>query len=268
MLGLARSTLYYVAEPEEELNLELMRLLDEQYTKRPFYGGRKMTRWLHSQGYAVNRKRVQRLLRVMGLRAIAPTVNLSQGRKEHRKYPYLLAGMKIERPNQVWSCDITYIRMARGFLYLVAVMDWFSRYVLSWKLSNSLDSSFCLDALREALGLGQPDIFNTDQGVQFTSDDFTGQLESAKVTISMDGKGRCFDNIFTERLWRTVKYEEVYLKDYADPEAAQRNLREYFAFYNGERLHQSLDYRTPAQVHLAQRSANDFSCMARPSVVT
>jgi len=268
LLGLARSTLYYAAEPEDDLNLELMRLLDEQYTRTPFYGGRKLTRWLARRGYVVNHKRVQRLLRVMGLRAVAPRRSLSQGRKEHRKWPYLLAGMKIVRPNQVWSADITYIRLARGFLYLVAVMDWFSRYVLSWELSNSLDSLFCLDALRNALRQGRPEVFNTDQGAQFTSDDFTGRLESAGIAISMDGRGRCFDNIFTERLWRTVKYEEVYLKDYDGPETARRNLTDYFVFYNGERLHQSLGYRTPEEAHLGERKeANDFGCGARLSLV-
>ena len=252
LLGLARSTYYYEPQREDGLNLELMRLIDEQYTRTPFYGSPKMTHWLRREGREVNHKRIARLMQTMGLRAIAPKKNLSKGGKEHRKFPYLLAGMKIERPNQVWSSDITYIRMTRGFLYLVAVMDWFSRYVLSWELSNSLDSLFCVDALRSALRQGRPDVFNTDQGVQFTSADFTCELEAARIAISMDGKGRCFDNIFTERLWRTVKYEEVYLKDYADPAEARRNLQEYFAFYNGERLHQSLAYRTPSETHFAR----------------
>ena len=242
----------------------LMHLLDEQYTRTPFYGSPKMTQWLHRQGFAVNHKRVARLMQVMGLQAIAPRRNLSHGRKEHRKYPYLLNGMKIEHPNQVWSSDITYIRMARGFLYLTVVMDWFSRYVLAWELSKSLDSHFCLNALKSALRGGCPAIFNTDQGAQFTSEDFTSCLESSGIAVSMDGKGRCFDNIFTERLWRTVKYEEVYLKDYADAGAAARNLRNYFSFYNCERIHQSLAYRTPMEVHFGERklAGNDFDCMA------
>jgi len=252
LLGLARSTYYYEPEPEDGLNLELMRLIDKQYTRTPFYGSPKITLWLRRQGHEVNPKRVARLMRVMGLHAMAPRRSLSKSGKEDQKHPYLLAGMKIERPNQVWSSDITYIPMARGFLYLVAVMDWFSRYVLSWELSNSLDSLFCVDALKNALRQGRPEVFNTDQGTQFTSGDFTGQLEAARIAISMDGKGRCFDNIFTERLWRSVKYEEVYLKDYADPADARRNLQEYFAFYNGERFHQSLAYRTPSEVHFAR----------------
>lgn len=251
LLGLARSTYYYKRGPEDELNLELMRLIDEQYTRTPFYGSPKMTHWLRRKGWEVNHKRVARLMQMMGLRAIMPRKSLSKNGKEHRKWPYLLAGIKIDRPNQVWSSDITYIRMARGFLYLVAVIDWFSRYVLSWELSNSLDSLFCLDALRAALRQGRPEVFNTDQGVQFTSADFTAELESAQIAISMDGRGRCFDNIFTERLWRTVKYEEVYLKDYASPGEARNNLREYFSFYNRERLHQALAYRTPLEAHLA-----------------
>lgn len=252
LLGLARSTYYYEPGAENGLNLELMRLIDEQYTRTPFYGSPKMTQWLRRQGRGVNHKRIARLMQMMGLRAIAPRRSLSRGGKEHRKWPYLLAGMKIERPNQVWSSDITYIRMAHGFLYLVAVMDWFSRYVLSWELSNCLDSLFCVSALKRALRQGKPDVFNTDQGVQFTSGDFTAELERARIAISMDGRGRCFDNIFTERLWRTVKYEEVYLKDYADPGEAQSNLREYFAFYNGNRLHQALAYRTPSEMHFAR----------------
>jgi putative transposase len=264
LVGLARSTFYYEAESEDELNLELMRLLDEQYTRTPFYGSPKMTQWLRAQGHAVNHKRVARLMRALGLAAIVPRKSLSRGGKEHLKYPYLLGGMKIERPNQVWSSDITYVRMARGFLYLVAVMDWFSRYVLAWELSNSLDSLFCLNALQAALRRERPEIFNTDQGVQFTSEDFTSCLESAGIAISMDGKGRCFDNIFTERLWRTVKYEEVYLKDYTDAAQAARSLQNYFAFYNRERIHQSLAYQTPAQVHFAEKriDGNDFGCKA------
>ena len=191
-----------------------MRLLDEQYTRTPFYGSPRMTAWLRSQDYPVNHKRVERLMRLMGIEAIYPKPRLSQGCPAHRVYPYLLRGVEVKRVNQVWSTDITYLRLRQGFLYLVAILDWFSRYVLSWRLSNSLDTSFCLEALDEALSRGRPEIFNSDQGSQFTSREFTGRLEAAGISISMDGRGRAFDNIFIERLWRTVKYEEVYLKDY------------------------------------------------------
>ncbi|HUS44784.1 MAG TPA: IS3 family transposase, partial [Phycisphaerae bacterium] len=215
----------------------------------PFYGVRKMTAHLAREGPAVNVKRVRRLMRLMGLEAIYPRKRLSVPGEGHKRYPYLLRGVEIVRPDQVWSADITYIRLRRGFLYLAAIMDWYSRHVLSWTLSSSLDAAFCVWALEEALSRGRPEIFNTDQGVQFTSEGFTGILESRGIAISMDGRGRVFDNIFSERLWRTVKYEEVYLKDYADPREAREGLRAYFRFYNEQRLHQALDYRTPAEVY-------------------
>lgn len=228
-----------------------MRLLDEQYTRTPFYGVRKMTAWLRGQGWLVNPKRVRRLLRLMGIEAVYPKPRLSMPGVGHRVYPYLLRGIAIVRPNQVWGTDITYIRLDNGFVYLVAILDWFSRYVVAWTLSVTLDAAFCLEALEEALRKGCPDIFNSDQGSQFTSADFTGRLEASGIAISMDGRGRAFDNIFTERLWRTVKYEDVYLKDYAGVPDARENLSRYFKFYNTERLHESLGYRTPEAVYAA-----------------
>ena len=227
-----------------------MRLIDEQYTRTPFYGSPRMTAWLRSQGHLVNHKRVERLLRLMGLEAIYPKPRLSQGCGEHRVYPYLLRGVEINRVNQVWSTDITYVRLRQGFVYLVAILDWFSRYVLAWRLSNSLETSFCMEALDEALSRGRPEIFNSDQGSQFTSREFTGRLEAAGVQISMDGRGRAFDNIFIERLWRTVKYEEIYLNDYEGVADADSGLSRYWGFYNDERLHQSLAYQTPASVYM------------------
>ena len=229
-----------------------MRFIDEQYTRTPFYGIRKMTWWLVEQGYAVNPKRVRRLMRQMGLEAIYRKPRLSVPGPGHRIYPYRLRGLKIDRPNQVWSSDITYIRLRQGFIYLAAVMDWFSRYVLAWEVSVSLETSFCLAALDWALPSGPPDIFNTDQGSQFTSEEFTSRLESQGIDISMDGRGRVSDNIFIERLWRTVKYEEVYLKDYLDVLEAVSNLKSYFAFYNHERPHQALDYQTPAAIYFGK----------------
>jgi len=228
-----------------------MRLLDEQYIKTPFYGIAKMTAWLRRQGYHVNPKRVRRLMRQMGLEAVYPRRkrSLSLPDKQHRIYPYLLKDVQIERVDQVWSADITYIRMYRGWVYLAAVMDWFSRYVLSWDVSVTLESEFCVDALKHALGLGMPDVFNTDQGSQFTSIEFTKVLLDADVQISMDGQGRVFDNIFSERLWRTVKVEEVYLRDYQTVTEARFNLGRYFEFYNNQRLHEALGYRTPAEVY-------------------
>ena len=252
LLGLSRSSLYYTPRGEDVHNECLMRRIDEQYTRRPFYGVRRMTAWLRKQGEQVNPKRVRRLMRLMGLEAIYPKRRLSLSNKEHRHYPYLLRGVTIDRADQVWGADITYIRQGRGFAYLVAVMDWFSRRVLSWRLSRSLDADFCVRALADALQMGTPEIFNSDQGCQFTSEAFTGVLEGAGILISMDGRGRVFDNIFVERLWRTVKYEEVYLRDYADLPEARRSLREYFAFYNEERLHQALGYKTPAEVYFGR----------------
>jgi putative transposase len=249
LVGLARSSFYYQAAQEIPENLNLMRLLDEQYTRTPFYGSPRLTHWLRQRGYQVNHKRVERLMRRMGIQAVYPKPKLSQPGKEHRIYPYLLEGLCIEKPNQVWSTDITYVRLQQGFLYLVAILDWHSRYVVSWELSNSLDTSFCLSALERGLEQARPEIFNSDQGSQFTSQEFTGRLEAARIRISMDGRGRAFDNIFIERLWRTVKYEEVYLKSYQSVREAEFSLGLYFQFYNRERLHQALDYRTPHQVH-------------------
>ena len=228
----------------------LCRLIDEQYTNRPFYGSRRMVVHLGQQGYVVNRKHVQRLMREMGLAGMAPGPNTSRRQPGHKVYPYLLRGLAIERPNQVWSTDITYIRLARGYAYLVAILDWYSRKVLAWALSNSLEAGFCVDCLEEALRCwGKPSIFNTDQGSQFTSEAFTGLLQRSGVAISMDGRGRALDNIFVERLWRSVKSEDVYLKGYGTMSEARTGLGEYFVFYNGERPHQSLAYRTPDEVH-------------------
>lgn len=249
LVDLNHSTLYYVPAEEEPLNLLLMRLIDEQFTRTPFYGSRRLTAWLRRMGHAVNRKRVQRLMGRMGLEAICPKPHLSQGDSTHQKYPYLLGAVTIVRPNQVWATDITYIRLRAGFVYLVAIMDWFSRYVLAWRVSNTMEVSFCLEALDEALTQGRPEIFNSDQGSQFTSHEFTARLKQTAVRISMDGKGRVYDNIFVERLWRSVKYEEVYLKEYGAVPDAIVGIGDYFRFYNHERLHQALQYRTPAEVH-------------------
>lgn len=252
LLGINRASLYYRAVGEGAENLELMRRIDEQYTRCPFYGSRRLTAWLRGQGLEVNRKRVVRLMRAMGLEAVYPKPRLSQPGEGHKIYPYRLQQVEIERVDQVWSTDITYIRLAQGFLYLVAVMDWFSRYVLSWALSLTLEVDFCLEALRSALGRGRPEIFNSDQGSQFTSERFTGELEARGIAISMDGRGRCLDNIFIERLWRSLKYEEVYLRDYRAVSEAREGIGRYFRFYNHQRLHQSLGYRTPAAVHAGQ----------------
>lgn len=249
LLGLHRSGLYYQAQAETVENLALMRLLDEQYTRCPFYGVRRMTAWLQSQGHGVNEKRVRRLLRKMGLWAVYPKPRLSQPTLGAQVYPYLLRGVCVERVNQVWSTDITYIRLLAGFVYLVAIIDWCSRYVLAWEVSNTLESSFCVAALDRALLTAQPEIFNTDQGVQFTSLSFTERLRGRGIQISMDGRGRALDNIFVERLWRSVKYEEVYLKDYRHVPDAISGLNGYFTFYNSERLHQALEYQTPEAVY-------------------
>jgi putative transposase len=226
-----------------------MRLIDEQYTKTPFYGVRRITTALRRLGCLINHKRIARLMRIMGLEAIYPKPRLSKACKENKKYPYLLRGLSIVRPNQVWSTDITYIRLHSGFAYLAAIMDWFSRYVVSWVLSNTLDTFFCVDMLEKALNVNRPEIFNSDQGSQFTSSDFTCILENNGIKISMDGRGRVYDNIFVERLWRTVKYEEVYLKDYSNMHEAKISLGQYFDFYNNERPHQSLGNRTPEEVY-------------------
>jgi putative transposase len=249
LLGLNRATFYYQAASETPENLVLMALIDKQYTQTPFYGWPRMTAFLRREGYPVNHKRVQRLMGLMGLQAIYPKPHTSIPARDHQIYPYLLRGLVITRPDQVWSSDITYIPLPGGFMYLVAIMDWHSRYVLAWRLSNTLDSLFCIAALQKALCGRRPEIFNTDQGCQFTSAAFTGILEAAGIQISMDGRGRALDNIFVERLWRTVKYEDVYLKNYASVLALMDGLTCYFAFYNEVRLHQSLDYRTPAEVY-------------------
>jgi putative transposase len=248
LLGLNRCALYY--EPVEigAYELELMALIDRQYLRTPFYGSRRMTAWLQSQGHAVNRKRVQRLMQRMGLEVIYQRPRTSRPAPGHPIYPYRLRGLSIERVHQVWAADITYIPMAQGFLYLVAVMDWVSRYVLAWRLSNLLEASFCIEALEEALGKGRPEIFNTDQGSQFTDDGFTSLLRAHGVVISMDGRGRFADNIFVERLWRSLKYEEVYLNAYENVAQARRGIAAYFEFYNHQRLHQALGYRAPRQL--------------------
>ena len=250
LLDLPRSTFYHVPKQVSEEELEQMALIDRCHLKHPFYVSRRICDWLEDHGYRVNRKKVQRLMRTMDLVAQYPKRNLSLANQAHKVYPYLLRGLVIDRPNQVWATDITYIPMARGFVYLVAIMDWYSRKVLSWRVSNTLDTSFCVDALEEAIeAYGAPEIFNTDQGSQFTSEEFTGVLKRHDVRISMDGKGRWVDNVFVERLWRSVKYEEVYLKAYDSMAAAKASLARYFAFYNTERRHQSLDRRTPDSVY-------------------
>jgi putative transposase len=251
----ARATVYrrLTAQIPQDANLEdllLCGLIDEEYTRRPFYGSRRMVVFLRAAGHVVNRKRVQRLMRGMGLAGMAPGPNTSKTHPQHKVYPYLLRGVPVTQPNQVWSTDITYIRLARGFAYLVAVIDWYSRKVLSWRLSNSMDASFCVDCLEDALrDHGKPVVFNSDQGSQFTSAAFTDVLKREEVDISMDGRGRAFDNIFVERLWRNVKHEDVYLKGYANMAELMVGLAQYFAFYNEERPHQSLGYQTPASVY-------------------
>lgn len=251
LLGLDRGSYYYAPGEETAENLDIMRRIDRLYVKWPFLGSRKMVEFLRREDIEVNRKRVQRLMRLMGLEAICPKRHLSANGAKHRVFPYLLRGLEIVRPDQVWAADITYIPMRHGFLYLVAILDWYSRYVVTWRLSNSLETAFCREALKEALRAGSPAIFNTDQGVQFTSDEFTQVLRDAGVQVSMDGKGRVFDNIFTERLWRSVKYEEVYLKAYEDGWETEKSLGRYFGFYNTRRPHQALNYRTPEEVYRA-----------------
>jgi len=266
LLGVNRSMLYHQRCGLKESDVAVMHLMDEQYTRTPYYGVERMTAWLHRLGIGIGHNRVRRLLRLMGMEAVYPKPRLSRpGGPEHRLWPYLLRGLAIDRPNQVWASDITYIRLWRGFVYLVAVMDWYSRYVLSWSLSTTLDAWFCVEALRRALAVGRPEIFNTDQGSQFTSEAFTGILQEAGVAISMDGQGRAFDNIFVERLWRSVKYEEVYIKDYGVVDEARRGLSDYFALYNTERLHQSLGYKTPAEVYFGSDAAMADSPSGVPS---
>ena len=250
LLELPRPSYYYKPAGESQENLALMRQIDKQYMRTPFYGSRRIAAWFNHQGQSVNRKRIQRLMRLMGIEAIHPRPNTSRPHPGHKIYPYLLRNLEVNRVNQVWSTDITYIPMPRGFLYLVAVIDWYSRYVLSWELSNTLDADFCVEALKTALSKGTPEIFNTDQGSQFTSSKFIGTLTEHpnKIRISMDGRGRCFDNIFVERLWRTVKYEDVYIHSYETGLELRAGLSKYFNFYNTQRPHQALDYNMPALV--------------------
>jgi|GraSoi_2013_60cm_1033757.scaffolds.fasta_scaffold40786_2 putative transposase len=253
LLAVSRSSVYRRPVALSEEDRAIMALIDRQYLTRPYYGSRRMAAWLATQGHPVNRKRVQRLMRLMGLVAVYQRPNTSKPAIAHKVYPYLLGGISIERVNQVWCSDITYIPMAKGFLYLVAIMDWHSRAVLGWRLSNTLGADFCVEVLQEALARhGKPEIFNTDQGCQFTGTEFTGVLERCGITISMDGKGRCMDNIFIERLWRSLKYEEVYLHAYASVAEAKAGIGSWFRFYNEGRQHQSLGYRTPQQVYTAE----------------
>lgn len=262
LLQLPRSSYYRQSsiQQESDENLELMRLIDEEYTRHPFYGTRQMRNHLRRQGFKINRKRVQRLMRRMGIQSIAPKPNTSKAHPQHKVYPYLLSGLDIKRSNHVWCTDITYIPMAGGFVYLTAVMDWFSRYVLSWEVSITMDSEFCVSALERALRChGKPLIFNTDQGSQYTSREFTGTLKDNEIKISMDGKGRAMDNIFIERLWRSVKYEEIYIKEFQSVEELRESLKRYFEFYNNERPHQSSDGKTPAEVYYGE---NILRCVA------
>ena len=260
LLSLPRSSYYrftQVAEPGRSDDLALMRLIDETYTRYPFYGSRKMRDHLRQLGYRINRKRIQRLMRQMGLASVAPKPNTSRPSREHTVYPYLLRDLNVERPNQVWCADITYIRLAGGFVYLVAIMDWYSRQVLSWEVSVTMEDSFCVSALERALRLyGTPEIFNTDQGAQFTGNGFTGCLKANGIRVSMDGKGRAMDNIFIERLWRSVKYEEIYLNEYGSVEVLRKALKKYFHFYNTERPHQSFNGGTPAAVYRGETMFN------------
>jgi putative transposase len=252
LLKVARSSLYWPPAPVSEDDLRLMRRIDEVYLATPFYGARRMVAVLRREGWTVNRKRVRRLMRVMRIEAIYQKPNTSRRHPDHIVYPYLLRGLAIDRPNQVWCADITYIPMSKGFVYLIAVMDWFSRRVLAWRLSTGMETAFCVEALREALAeYGPPEVFNTDQGAQFTSAEFTGVLTASGVRISMDGKGRYLDNIFIERLWRSLKYEDIYIKAYPSVQEARRGIGDWLTFYNDERLHQALGYRTPREMFQA-----------------
>jgi putative transposase len=272
LLAVSRSSVYRRPAEVSAEDRAVMALIDRQYLARPYYGSRRMAAWLATQGHTVNRKRVQRLMQLMGLVAIYRRPNTSKSATGHKVYPYLLGGIAIERVNQVWCADVTYIPMAKGFLYLVVVMDWVSRAVLAWRLSNTLGADFCVEALEEALlRYGRPEIFNTDQGSQFTSEDLTGVLKAHEIMISMDGKGRCMDNIFVERLWRSLKYEEVYLNAYASGAEARTGLGAWLSFYNEERLHQSLGYRTPRQIYqeglwICGRSAVPTGCASPASL--
>jgi len=257
LLSLNRSTLYYSPrEFESPLNLELMKLIDRKYLHCPFYGSRKMTVWLKEQGYDVNRKRVSRLMNVMGIQVLYPRKKNRSVHPDHRVFPYLLNGVAINRVNHVWSTDITYVPMRKGFIYLAAIMDWYSRYVVSWEISLTLEKEFCIRALQRALRIAEPEIFNSDQGVQFTTPAFYQILQKKGIPVSMDGRGRAFDNIFIERLWRTVKQEEIYLKDYSDVREAVREIGAYFDFYNNERHHQALEYKKPCEVYFRKEVLN------------
>ena len=268
LLGINRSSLYYQPLGESEENLLLMRLLDEQYTQTPYYGVLKMTAHLRTLGHVVNEKRVRRLLRTMGLEAVYQKPDTSKPNPEHKIFPYLLRGLVIDRCDQVWSTDITYIRLAHGFVYLMAVIDWYSRYVLGWAISTTLEADFCIEVVGELLDSGSCEIFNTDQGAQFTTPRFTAPLLNKDIRVSMDGRGRALDNIFIERLWRTVKYEHVYLQDIQTVQEARTGLQDYFQFYNHRRLHQSLDYRTPAAVYFAGRQdAQEKTDFYQPNVI-
>ena len=249
LLEVSKGALYYKANPIDSYTLILMDLIDEQHTKTPFYGSRRLTAFLNGQGHLVNRKRVQRLMRLMRIEAIYPKPKTTRRNEKHKIYPYLLKGVVINKPDHVWSTDITYIRIGNSFMYLTAVIDWFSRYVLSWRLSNTLENAFCVEALEEALCISTPEIFNTDQGSQFTALNFLNILLAKKIRVSMDSKGRALDNVFVERLWRTIKYEEVYLKDYRTVKEAHCSLKAFIQFYNQERLHQALGYKVPVSVY-------------------
>jgi putative transposase len=263
LLGVSRASVYYestVSTKPEFSDKTLMDLIDLQYSQTPFYGSRKIALALSLQlGSKINRKRIQRLMRIMGLVAIYPKPNTSNPRQDHKIYPYLLTGLAINRPGMVWASDITYVKLRQGFAYLVAIIDWYSRKVLSWKLSNTMDTSFCTEALQEAISAyGAPEYFNTDQGAQFTAEEFTAILKANAIKISMDGKGRAIDNVFTERLWRSIKYENIYLKGYQTMREAEAGIAEYIEFYNTSRFHESLDYRTPDQVHEGAYKAKEI----------
>jgi len=252
LLGLCRTSYYYESVRDDSYNQLIMNLIDEQFTKTPFYGVPRITECLRNKGHEVNHKRIRRLMRKMGLEAIYPKKKLSKAHPDHKKYPYLLRDVVIDHSDQVWSVDLTYIRLQHGFVYLCAIMDWYSRYVLAWDISITMDAAFCTRTLEKALKISKPEIFNSDQGSQFTSADFTGLLEKEGIRISMDGRGRVFDNIFVERLWRTVKYEEVYLHNYLTVSEARSSLNKYFLFYDTERIHKSLGYKTPYEVYFKE----------------
>lgn len=252
LLDVNRSSYYYAPVPVDPTTLALMNRIDELYTKLPYYGSPKITRQLNREGWGINHKRIERLMQIMGIQAIYPKPNTSQAHPEHETYPYLLKGLNVNHPNHVWGTDITYIRALNVWFYLTVILDWYSRYVITWRLSASLSAAFCCAALEEAVTIALPGFHNSDQGSQYTSEEYLAVLKRhPDIRISMDGRGRCFDNIFTERLWRTVKYEEVYLRDYTSYEHAHQSLGRYFHTYNHERLHQSLDYQTPAEVYFA-----------------